>query len=179
MNSAGIINEKQHDEIKQFLIKRFSDIEFYKRDGQFFIVKDLTDIDIMKDTLGPSEPIAYNEIPQPESEPEIWNFFMFEEVKPKGLPPKDFEVLIPFLGSSKKVKFKCPNCDKEFITMANGLKDLAKMYVNYKNFFRFLCGTDDFTVIGLLSAAACASTSAQFKSYAFLASSISSCPFSV
>ena len=46
MKSAGIINGIQHSEIKQFLIKRFGDIEFYKRDGQFFIVKDLTDYDI-------------------------------------------------------------------------------------------------------------------------------------
>ena len=108
------------------------------REAKIPIVKDLTDIDITKDTLGPSEPIAYNEIPQPESEPEIWNFFMFEEVKPKGLPPKDFEVLIPFLGSSKKVKFKCPNCDKEFITMANGSKD--KTYVECDIKFCSNCG---------------------------------------
>ena len=46
MKSVGIINGIQHSEIKQFLIKRFGDIEFYKRDGQFFIVKDLTDYDI-------------------------------------------------------------------------------------------------------------------------------------
>lgn len=46
MKSVGIINGIQHSEIQQFLIKRFSDIEFYKRDGQFFIVKDLTDYDI-------------------------------------------------------------------------------------------------------------------------------------
>jgi predicted RNA-binding Zn-ribbon protein involved in translation (DUF1610 family) len=84
------------------------------------------------------EPITNNEELQPESEPEIWNFFMFEEVKPKGLPPKDFEVLIPFLGSAKKVKFKCPNCDKEFITMANGSKD--KTYVECDIKFCSSCG---------------------------------------
>ena len=43
------------------------------------------------------KPITDNKILQPESEPEVWNLFVFEEVKPKALPPKDFEVLIPFL----------------------------------------------------------------------------------
>ena len=40
---VGNINKEQHDSISKFLLKRFSDIEFYKRDGQYFIVKDLTD----------------------------------------------------------------------------------------------------------------------------------------
>ena len=107
------------------------------REVRIPIVKDF---DITKDTLGPSEPITYNEILQSEPEPEIWNFFMFEEVKPKGLPPKDFEVLIPFLGSPKKIKFKCPNCDKEFITMANGSKD--KTYVECDIKFCSNCGQE-------------------------------------
>src|SRR5574344_1444175 len=40
---VGNINKEQHDSISKFLLKRFSDIEFYKRDGQYFIVKELTD----------------------------------------------------------------------------------------------------------------------------------------
>ena len=40
---VGNINKEQHDSISKFLLKRFSDTEFYKRDGQYFIVKDLTD----------------------------------------------------------------------------------------------------------------------------------------
>ena len=40
---VGNINKEQHDSISKFLLKRFSDIEFYNRDGQYFIVKDLTD----------------------------------------------------------------------------------------------------------------------------------------
>ena len=40
---VGNINKEQHDSISKFLLKRFSDIEFYKRDGQYFIVKDLSD----------------------------------------------------------------------------------------------------------------------------------------
>ena len=40
---VGNINKEQHDSISKFLLKRFSDIEFYKRDGQYFIVKDLID----------------------------------------------------------------------------------------------------------------------------------------
>ena len=40
---VGNINKEQHDSISKFLLKRFSDIEFYKRDGQYFIVKDLAD----------------------------------------------------------------------------------------------------------------------------------------
>ena len=40
---VGNINKEQHDSISKFLLKRFSDIEFYKRDGQYCIVKDLTD----------------------------------------------------------------------------------------------------------------------------------------
>ena len=64
MKSAGIINEKQHSEIQQFLIKRFSDIEFYKRDGQFFIVKDLTDYDI--DAIDTSEKYEVFENPPVE-----------------------------------------------------------------------------------------------------------------
>ena len=64
MKSAGIINGKQHSEIQQFLIKRFSDIEFYKRDGQFFIVKDLTDYDI--DAIDTSEKYEVFENPPVE-----------------------------------------------------------------------------------------------------------------
>ena len=64
MNSVGIINEIQHSEIKQFLIKRFGDIEFYKRDGQFFIVKDLTDYDI--DAIDTSEKYEVFENPEVE-----------------------------------------------------------------------------------------------------------------
>ena len=64
MKSAGIINEKQHSEIQQFLIKRFGDIEFYKRDGQFFIVKDLTDYDI--DAIDTSEKYEVFENPSVE-----------------------------------------------------------------------------------------------------------------
>ena len=40
---VGNINKEQHDSISKFLLKRFSDIEFYKRDGQYFLVKDLSD----------------------------------------------------------------------------------------------------------------------------------------
>ena len=64
MKSVGIINGKQHSEIQQFLIKRFSDTEFYKRDGQFFIVKDLTDYDI--DAIDTSEKYEVFEDPQIE-----------------------------------------------------------------------------------------------------------------
>ena len=64
MKSVGIINEIQHSEIKQFLIKRFGDIEFYKRDGQFFIVKDLTDYDI--DAIDTSEKYEVFENPEVE-----------------------------------------------------------------------------------------------------------------
>ena len=64
MKSVGIINEKQHSEIQQFLIKRFSDIEFYKRDGQFFIVKDLTDYD--NDAIDTSEKYEVFEDPDIE-----------------------------------------------------------------------------------------------------------------
>ena len=92
------------------------------------IEKELTDINIIKDTLGPSKPIEYK------------TYYVFEEEKPKSLPPKDFEVLIPFLGSPKKVKFKCPKCDKEFITMANGSKD--KTYVECDIKFCSNCGQE-------------------------------------
>ena len=64
MKSVGIINQSQHSEIEQFLIKRFSDIEFYKRDGQFFIVKDLTDYDI--DAVDTSEKYEVFENPEVE-----------------------------------------------------------------------------------------------------------------
>ena len=64
MKSVGIINEIQHSEIQQFLIKRFGDIEFYKRDGQFFIVKDLTDYDI--DAIDTSEKYEVFENPPVE-----------------------------------------------------------------------------------------------------------------
>ena len=67
MKSAGIINGKQHSEIQQFLIKRFSDIEFYKRDGQFFIVKDLTDYD--NDAVDTSE--KYEVFENPETSDDI------------------------------------------------------------------------------------------------------------
>ncbi len=75
---------------------------------------------------------------QPAPEIEYDTYYVFEEEKPKPLPPKDFEILIPFLGSPKKVKFKCSKCNKEFITMANGSKD--KTYVECEIKFCSHCG---------------------------------------
>lgn len=63
--------------------------------------------------------IADNDKLQPSSEIKYETYYIIEREKPKSLPPKDFEVLIPFLGSPKKVKFKCPKCNKQFNTMAD------------------------------------------------------------
>ena len=64
----------------------------------------------------------------------------FEEEKPKPYSPKDFEIIIPFLNSSKKVKFKCPKCNKEFTTMANSSKD--KAYIECEIKFCSNCGQE-------------------------------------
>lgn len=94
MNSAGIINEKQHDEIKQFLIKRFSDIEFYKRDGQFFIVKDLTDYDI--DAPDPSSKFEVFENPDVEivyGDAPVINEIIFKQNK---ILDEDYKIVVKY-----------------------------------------------------------------------------------
>lgn len=85
-------------------------------------------------------PIANDEKIKSAQQLDYETYYVFEEEKPKSLPPKDFEVLIPFLGSLKKVKFKCPKCDKEFIAIANGSKD--KTYVKCDIKFCSNCGQE-------------------------------------
>lgn len=94
MNSVGLINEKQHDEIKQFLIKRFSDIEFYKRDGQFFIVKDLTDYDI--DAVDTSEKYEVFENPEVEivyGDSPVINEIIFKQ---NSVLDEDYKIVVKY-----------------------------------------------------------------------------------
>ena len=94
MKSAGIINEKQHSEIQQFLIKRFSDIEFYKRDGQFFIVKDLTDYDI--DAIDTSEKYEVFENPPVEiiyGDSPVINEIIFKQ---NSVLDEDYKIVVKY-----------------------------------------------------------------------------------
>ena len=94
MKSAGIINEIQHSEIQQFLIKRFSDIEFYKRDGQFFIVKDLTDYDI--DAIDTSEKYEVFENPPVEivyGDSPVINEIIFKQ---NTILDEDFKIVVKY-----------------------------------------------------------------------------------
>ena len=94
MKSAGIINGKQHSEIQQFLIKRFSDIEFYKRDGQFFIVKDLTDYDI--DAIDTSEKYEVFENPPVEiiyGDSPVINEIIFKQ---NSILDEDFKIVVKY-----------------------------------------------------------------------------------
>ena len=94
MKSAGIINGKQHSEIQQFLIKRFSDIEFYKRDGQFFIVKDLTDYDI--DAIDTSEKYEVFENPPVEiiyGDSPVINEIIFKQ---NTILDKDYKIVVKY-----------------------------------------------------------------------------------
>ena len=94
MNSVGIINEIQHSEIKQFLIKRFGDIEFYKRDGQFFIVKDLTDYDI--DAIDTSEKYEVFENPEVEiiyGDSPVINEIIFKQ---NSILDEDYKIVVKY-----------------------------------------------------------------------------------
>ena len=94
MKSAGIINGKQHSEIQQFLIKRFSDIEFYKRDGQFFIVKDLTDYDI--DAIDTSEKYEVFENPSVEivyGDSPVINEIIFKQ---NSVLDEDYKIVVKY-----------------------------------------------------------------------------------
>ena len=94
MKSVGIINEIQHSEIKQFLIKRFGDIEFYKRDGQFFIVKDLTDYDI--DAIDTSEKYEVFENPPVEiiyGDSPVINEIIFKQ---NSVLDKDYKIVVKY-----------------------------------------------------------------------------------
>lgn len=94
MKSAGIINEKQHSEIQKFLIKRFGDIEFYKRDGQFFIVKDLTDYDI--DAIDTSEKYEVFENPSVEivyGDSPVINEIIFKQ---NEILDEDFKIVVKY-----------------------------------------------------------------------------------
>lgn len=94
MKSAGIINGKQHSEIQQFLIKHFGDIEFYKRDGQFFIVKDLTDYDI--DAIDTSEKYEVFEKPPVEivyGDSPVINEIIFKQ---NEILDEDFKIVVKY-----------------------------------------------------------------------------------
>ena len=94
MKSVGIINEIQHSEIKQFLIKRFGDIEFYKRDGQFFIVKDLTDYDI--DAVDTSEKYEVFENPEVEiiyGDSPVINEIIFKQ---NSVLDEDYKIVVKY-----------------------------------------------------------------------------------
>lgn len=94
MKSVGIINGIQHSEIKQFLIKRFGDIEFYKRDGQFFIVKDLTDYDI--DAVDPSEKYEVFENPPVEiiyGDSPVINEIIFKQ---NSVLDEDYKIVVKY-----------------------------------------------------------------------------------
>lgn len=88
------------------------------------------------------KPIADNEKLQPKSEPEIWNLFIFEEEKPKSLPPENIELAgIPFFTiSPRKIKFSCPKCKKTIYTMAQLNKQESK--VDCEINFCFNCGQE-------------------------------------
>ena len=94
MKSVGIINGIQHSEIEQFLIKRFSDIEFYKRDGQFFIVKDLTDYDI--DAVDTSEKYEVFENPEVEivyGDSPVINEIIFKQ---NSILDEDYKIVVKY-----------------------------------------------------------------------------------
>ena len=94
MKSAGIINGKQHSEIQQFLIKRFSDIEFYKRDGQFFIVKNWTDYDI--DAIDTSEKYEVFENPEVEivyGDSPVINEIIFKQ---NSILDEDYKIVVKY-----------------------------------------------------------------------------------
>lgn len=94
MKSVGIINGIQHSEIEQFLIKRFGDIEFYKRDGQFFIVKDLTDYDI--DAVDTSERYEVFENPPVEivyGDSPVINEIIFKQ---NSILDEDFKIVVKY-----------------------------------------------------------------------------------
>ena len=94
MKSVGIINGIQHSEIKQFLIKRFGDIEFYKRDGQFFIVKDLTDYDI--DAFDTSEKYEVFENPPVEiiyGDSPVINEIIFKQ---NSILDEDYKIVVKY-----------------------------------------------------------------------------------
>ena len=94
MKSVGIINGKQHSEIQQFLIKRFGDIEFYKRDGQFFIVKDLTDYDI--DAVDTSEKYEVFENPPVEiiyGDSPVINEIIFKQ---NSILDEDYKIVVKY-----------------------------------------------------------------------------------
>ena len=94
MKSVGIINGIQHSEIKQFLIKRFGDIEFYKRDGQFFIVKDLTDYDI--DAIDTSEKYEVFENPEVEiiyGDSPVINEIIFKQ---NSVLDEDYKIVVKY-----------------------------------------------------------------------------------
>ena len=94
MKSVGIINKIQHSEIQQFLIKRFGDIEFYKRDGQFFIVKDLTDYDI--DAIDTSEKYEVFENPPVEiiyGDSPVINEIIFKQ---NSILDEDYKIVVKY-----------------------------------------------------------------------------------
>ena len=94
MKSVGIINGIQHSEIKQFLIKRFGDIEFYKRDGQFFIVKDLTDYDF--DAVDTSEKYEVFENPPVEiiyGDSPVINEIIFKQ---NSILDEDYKIVVKY-----------------------------------------------------------------------------------
>lgn len=94
MKSVGIINGIQHSEIKQFLIKRFGDTEFYKRDGQFFIVKDLTDYDI--DAIDTSEKYEVFENPEVEiiyGDSPVINEIIFKQ---NSVLDEDYKIVVKY-----------------------------------------------------------------------------------
>lgn len=94
MKSVGIINKIQHSEIEQFLIKRFGDIEFYKRDGQFFIVKDLTDYDI--DAVDTSEKYEVFENPEVEiiyGDSPVINEIIFKQ---NSILDEDYKIVVKY-----------------------------------------------------------------------------------
>ena len=94
MKSVGIINGIQHSEIKQFLIKRFGDIEFYKRDSQFFIVKDLTDYDI--DAVDTSEKYEVFENPEVEiiyGDSPVINEIIFKQ---NSILDEDYKIVVKY-----------------------------------------------------------------------------------
>ena len=94
MKSVGIINKIQHSEIQQFLIKHFGDIEFYKRDGQFFIVKDLTDYDI--DAVDTSEKYEVFENPPVEiiyGDSPVINEIIFKQ---NSVLDEDYKIVVKY-----------------------------------------------------------------------------------
>lgn len=87
-------------------------------------------------------PIADNEKLHPAPQLDYETYYVFEEEKPKPLPPENIELAgIPFFTiSPRKIKFDCPKCKKTIYAMAQLNRQESK--VDCEINFCFNCGQE-------------------------------------